>query len=164
MANFPSKLYTGQSGTAGASLNAAAGFPVAKNALGKLRIVQVPYAMAGTEAANDLIQLTILKNGSRVLAALSRLEAANAALTCTVAVGDSSNTGRYANGLVLSNTNADLGFNTNPGTDAYVPTDIVVANPPTSASDQTVVLAKLLTLGTPNAGAKLLFLIAVVDE
>lgn len=162
MATWSSTLYTAQAGGAGASLNAGANFPLAKNAYGKLRIVQVPYTMNGNEATNELINLCILKAGSRVLANRSWLTAENSATTLTLAVGDASDSGRYANGLTLSNTTFNGSFT--GGTDQYVPTDVTVAVPPDSATDQTVVKAKVLSQGSITAGKKLLFTIAVVDE
>lgn len=164
MSIWNSALYTAQSPQGGYSLNANPGFPVAKNAQGKLRIVQVPYTINGSEAANDIINLTTLKAGTRVLSARSKLVAQNPGTTLTLAVGDTSNTGRYANGLTLSNTAFDKEFSQNVGTDTYVPTDIVIGNPPSSIADQGTVVAKVLTAASLTAGQKLLFLLAIVDE
>lgn len=166
MATFSSTLYTAQAGAAGASLNASANFPRARDARGKLRIVQVPYALAGTEAANDFIRLTILDPNDRVIAGLSRVVCEDPGTTLTLQVGDGSNVDRYAGTLVLS-SGGIVEFGSVAGDDLYVPTDVVVTNPPAtpeSSTDQTVVRAKVIAASTLTAGAKLLFLIAVVAE
>lgn len=166
MATWNSAMYSGQLGGAGASLNAGSGFPLAKNAYGKLRIVQVPYTVNGNEATNELINLCILKPGARVLASRSWLTAENCGTTLTLAVGDASDSGRYANGLTLSNTTFNASFG-QAGTDAYVPTDIAgttAAQTIGDAANQTVVKAKVLSQGSLTAGKNLLFTLAVVDE
>ena len=164
MTNWPTTLYTAQAGSSSGSLNAGSNFPLAKNAAGKLRIVQAPYTIDGNEAANDYIQLTILKAGARVLSCHSRIVAENCGTTLTLAIGDASDTGRYANGLVLSNTTFNNVWSVNVGTDSYVPTSISVAVPPATATDQTIVKAKVLTAASLTAAKKILFTVAYVDE
>lgn len=163
MANFNTTLYTGQLGGAGASLNAPAGFPLAKVALGKLRIVEIPYVLAGTEAANDIINLTILRPGARVIAALSKVVCQDPGTTLTVQIGDASNRSRYSGTIVLD-AGGVIELSSVAGTDLYVPTDVTVAVPPNSAADQTVVTAKVIAAAALTAANKLLILLAVVEE
>ena len=166
MATFNTTLYTAQASSPGASANAQANFPLAKNAYGKLRIVQVPYALAGTEAANDLIKLTLLKAGARVIAGLSRVICQDPGTSLTLRVGDATDALRYAGTIDIS-AGGDFPFSTTAGTDLYVPTDIASTQAATTIGDsanQTVVQVKVIAVTALTAGAKLLFLLAVVDE
>lgn len=158
MANLSSALFTAQSGGAGASLNVTT--PLTKNALGKHRIVQVPYTLVGTEATNDLLRLTVLKAGARVIAALSKVTNQIGGTALTVSFGDTSNASRYSGTLTLTSA-ADQFFPVAVGTDTYVPTDITNV---AGAADQTVVIMKFILSTTPTAGNKILVLLAVVDE
>jgi hypothetical protein len=166
MATLSTTLYTAQLGSAGASTNAGANFPLAKNAYGKLRIVQVPYPLLSTEAANDILNLTILKAGARVIAGLSKVICEDPGTTLTVSVGDASDRARYSGTIVLS-AGGSVEFSSVAGTDLYVPTDIASTTAATTIGDsanQTVITAKVIAAGTLTAAAKLLFLLAVVDE
>lgn len=166
MPTFNTTLYTAQIGTAGASANAAAAFPFAKNAFGKLRIMQIPYALAGTEAANDFINLTLLKPGDRVIAALSKVVCEDPGTVLTVRVGDASDVLRYSGTIVLD-AGGVIEFSSVAGTDLYVPTDVAATAAATligGSTNQTQVRAKVIAATAPTAAAKLLFLIAVVAE
>jgi hypothetical protein len=166
MATFNTTIYSAQIGTAGASANAASTFPFAKNAFGKLRIVQIPYALAGTEAANDFINLTLLKPGDRVLAGYSKIICEDPGTTLTMQIGDASNADRYAGTLVLS-SGGSVEFSSVAGDDLYVPTDIAATAAATligGSSNETQVRAKVIAAGTLTAAAKLLICLAVVSE
>jgi hypothetical protein len=163
MATFSTTLYTGQSGTAGASLNAPAAFPLAKVAFGKLRIVEIPYVLAGTEATGDFLNLTILKQGDRVLPGLSFLFCEDPGTTMTAIVGDLSDDNRYADTMTLS-AGGVFPFYSTPGVNLYVPADVNVPIPPVAATDQTVVKLKFASVNTPTAGAKFMIYLAVVAE
>ena len=139
MATTSTLLYTGQSGTAGASLNAARDFPNAKNAYGKHRIIQIPYQVVSSTlpAAGDIIQLCKLPQGARVLSSLSRIICESPGTTLTLQVGDYSNAKRYsgvfgtAAGLVLSAASSTVGggaieFGSVPNYETYVPRMIAV--------------------------------------
>lgn len=163
MATFNTSLYTGQSGTPGASLNAPAGYPLAKVAFGKCRIVEIPYTLAGTEATGDFINLTLLKQSDRVLPGLSTIFCEDPGTALTVIVGDLSDDNRYADTLTLS-AGGVFAFSSSPGVNLYVPADIQVPVPPVAAIDQTVVKMKLTLVTAPTAGAKLMTYLAVVAE
>lgn len=166
MATYNSTLYTAQIGTAGASANAAAAFPAAKNAFGKLRYVQVPYALAGTEAANEFIYLTLLKPGDRVIAALSKVICEDPGTTLTLQVGDASNADRYC-GTITLDSGGVIEFSSTAGDDLYVPTDVGATAAATligGSSNETQVRAKVIAANTLTAAKKLLFLLAVVAE
>jgi hypothetical protein len=158
MANLNTSLYAAQSGIAGQSLNV--GTPLAKNAYGKHRIVQIPYVMTGLEATNDILRLTVLKPGARVIAALSKVVGEALGTALTVSVGDASNATRYSGVLALTAVH-DIAFTSVPGTDAYAPTDVAIVP---GGADQTVVTAKIVLATAPTALKKVLFLLAVVDE
>lgn len=166
MATFNTTMYSAQIGTAGASANAASTFPYAKNAFGKLRIIQVPYALAGTEAANDIINLSLLKPGDRVISGLSKVICEDPGTTLTLSVGDASDRARYSGTIVLS-SGGSVEFSSVAGTDLYVPTDVAATAAATligGSSNQTQLTAKVIAANTLTAAAKLLFLIAVVSE
>lgn len=161
MATFNTPLYTAQVGGAGASLNV--NLPGIKNAEAKVKVVPILYTLLATEAANDLINLTKLKLGARVIAGLSRIICQDPGTTLTVRIGDTNDAARYAGTIDIS-AGGDFPLSTTPGTDLYVPTDIAVPIPPNTATDQTVVILKVITAAALTAGNKLLILLAVVEE
>ena len=71
MATFNSTNYGKQVGSAGASPSAS--YPLAKFIAGKVRYSIIPYVLAGTEAANDIINIVRLKVGAVVIPSLSIL-------------------------------------------------------------------------------------------
>lgn len=163
MPTFNTTLYAAQIGAAGASLNAQATYPFAKNAFGKLRIIQIPYVLAGTEATGDFLNLTVLKQGDRVVVGLSFLFCEDPGTTLTAIVGDLSDDDRYATTMTLS-AGGVFPFYSTPGVNLYVPADVQVPVPPVAATDQTVVKMKLASVSVPTAGAKIMIYLAVVAE
>lgn len=77
---------------------------------GKLRVFTVAYALLGTEAATDTLQICRLPKGFTLNASLSTITLADPGTTLTLDIGDSDTSGvgaaadpdRYADGLVLS--------------------------------------------------------------
>lgn len=172
MAIWTTPLYTSQIPAAGAS--EALNYPLAKNARGKLRIVQSLYVLTATEAANDLIYLTLLQPGDRLIPSYSTLAFENPGTTLTLSVGDSVTANRYCGTLTLSNTVNSFDFDTAPVAGTYVLADVLLpaysaANPPQpvpppNTTDQTIVIAKILSAATLTAGKRLFFQLGVVGE
>lgn len=161
MPTFNTTLYTAQTGAAGQSANAQAAFPRARDAFGKERIVQINYTMAGTEAAADVINLTKLKQGDRILAGRSSYACEACGTAFTGSVGDASNNSRYSGTLVFTSIATGF-FGSLPGTDLYTPTDVVTI--PTPATDQSTVIFKVVASTAPTAGKKFIIFLAVVAE
>lgn len=178
MAIWNTPLYTSQVPAAGAS--EAVNYPLAKNARGKLRITQAIYTISAgaTEAANDLIYLTMLQPGDRVLPGLCKTIAENCGTTLTIQIGDSVTVNRYAGTITLSNTTLDAFWSATlgatSGASVFAPADITVpaytaANPPQpipppSTVDQTIIIAKIISANTLTSGKRILFQIALVGE
>jgi len=172
MAIWQSSLYTTQVPALGKS--EAVQYPLAKNARGKLRIVQIPYTLVGTEAANDLIYLTMLQPGDRVLPQYSKVTGQNPGTTLTIQIGDSVTVNRYSGTLTLSGAATDLFFSSTPGTTLYAPTDITLPAylpasppqpvPPPNPLDQTIVICKVISAASLTAAQIILFSLAVVGE
>jgi len=157
MPTFNSDNYAAQVGSAGAS--PAAAYPLAKNIAGKLRYAVIPYALAGTEIANDIINLVRFKVGSKVISSLSRIVCEDPGTALTIDIGFASNADALCDGAALT-TAHDVSFTGAASVTAvaaqYIPVDI--------ASGDEVIFATVKTATTLTAGAKLLFLIAYVDE
>jgi hypothetical protein len=124
-------LYDANTGVGGQSL--ALGWPAAKKAYGKHRIVEVEYAIpsAALPAAGDIVRLTKLKDRARVIAGLSAIVCDDPGTTLTVNVGDWANPKRYTAGSVLSAASSTvgggaIGFGLTPGVgkELFVPIDI----------------------------------------
>jgi hypothetical protein len=170
MAIWQTPLYTSQ--VPGLGVSEAVNYPLAKNARGKLRIVDALYAISAgaTEAANDLIYLTMLQPGDRLIPALSKLTAENPGTTLTLEVGDTVTANRYSGTFTLSNTVTDVFFSSQPVTGTYTTSDVALpvygtpSVPPPTATDQTIVIAKILTAAALTATKRLLFLLAIVGE
>lgn len=157
MPTFNTSRYSAQIGSAGAS--PAAAFPLAEFIGGKLRYAVIEYALAGTEVANDLINLVRLKRGAVPIPALSRIVCEDPGTALTIDIGFASNDDALCDGAALT-TAHDVSFTGAPSVTAvaaqYVPAAI-------AAGDE-VIFATVKTATALTAGAKLLFLIAYVDE
>lgn len=124
-------LFDANNGVAGQS--AAVGYPQAKRAYGKVRLVQIELSpvSASLPAAGDVIRLTKLKDRARVIAGLSRVICEDPGTTLTLVVGDWSNPKRYAGALVLSAPSSGVGGGAiefgsveGVGKEQFVPMDI----------------------------------------
>lgn len=190
MATTNSVIYAQQIAAAGASAGASISFPSAKSSGGKLRIVTVPYLTTGSEATNDIINLTLLKPGSRILPAFSRVLCEALGTTFTVKVGDAANTERYMGAKALASaTDASFtstlpsgaaglnvayqqtGSSTQTSTTGQGPNMTILDVAGTAAatqvggsSNETVVIATLTSVNTPTASKRLTFFLAIVDE
>lgn len=102
-------LFDSQVGVAG--MSQAAGYKSAKTANAKERVVTIEVAMvsASLPAAGDIISLTKLDVGARVLAGKSRVICEDPGTTLTAVIGDLSNPRRYSGALVLSAGSAGVG-------------------------------------------------------
>jgi len=172
MATWSSNLYLSQLGTAGQSLNV--GTRLSRDVAGKLREYPAHYVVNGNEAANEYLNLVILKPGERVIPHLSWVTSNIAANTVmTLAIGDANDSARYANGLSLSNTTFNNNWASKPGTDLFTPvttaSSYVTVNAPVPASlggtgDQQLVRVKFLTASSLSAGQNIRFDIITVSE
>jgi len=152
MASFDSATYTGQNGTAGQS--SGVGYPLARDAGGKLRYLVVPYTVDGAETTGDTINLGKLKVGAKVIPALSRVISEAAFDANDVNIGTAATANSFADALDTTNAALDQPFV--GGTLQYAPTAI------TSGDED--IIATLVAVTTSTAGQLVLFLIAYVDE
>lgn len=154
---FNSAKYTKQVGAAGSS--ASINYPLSKFVAGKLRYAVIEYALAGTEVATDIINLVRLKAGAVVIASLSILKCEDPGTALTLDIGFASNDDALLDGAALT-TAHDLAFTKHASVTAtandFTPTAL-------AAGDE-VIFATVKTATTLTVGAKLLFLIAYVDE
>lgn len=158
MPSFNTPLYNAQIGTAGQT--PAVSYPLAEYVAGKVRYAIVPYSLAGTEATNDLLYLVKLKIGAVVIPSLSRIVCEDPGTALTLDIGFLSNPDALCDGAALT-TAHDVSFTLAPSVTAtaaqYVPV-------PIASSADSVIYATIVLATVPTAGAKLLFLIAYVDE
>lgn len=157
MATFNSTRYTSQVGTAGGS--PASGYPLAKFANGKHRISVVPYTLAGTEAANDIINLIRLKAGAVVVPCECRILCEDPGTALTIDIGFASNDDALLDGAALT-TAHDVSFTGAPSVTATA----AQYNPTALAVGDEVIFATVKTATSLTTGAKLLFLISYLDE
>lgn len=154
MPTFNSAIYGKQNGTGASPL-----YPKAKEANGKLRFAAVPYALAGTEVANDIINLVRLKPGAVPMPSLSRIVCEDPGTALTLDIGFTSNPDALCDGAALT-TAHDVSFTGAASVTAvaaqYVPAELAVGDE--------VIFATVKTATTLTANAKLLFLIAYLDE
>lgn len=155
MPTFNSTRYTAQVGSAGGS--PASAYPLAEFTAGKLRYATIPYSLVGTEAANDIINLVQLKRGAVVIPSLSRIVCEDPGTALTIDVGFASNDDALCDGIALT-TAHDLAFTAGGTVVAaqYVPVPLVY--------EDRNIFVTVRTATALTAGAKLLFLIAFVDE
>ncbi len=157
MPSFNTVKYGRQIGSAGASPSST--YPGAKAITGKVRYAHIEYALLGTEVANDTINIVRLKAGAQVIPSLCRIVCEDPGTALSLDVGFASNVDALCDGAALT-TAHDVSFTGAASVTAvaaqYVPVDIAVGDE---------VIFATLTLATAlTAGAKLLFLIAYVDE
>jgi hypothetical protein len=153
MPNFNTSLYSAQSGSAGSS--PASGYPLARDAGGKLRFLVIPYTVDGAEASGDTITLGKLKAGAKVIPSLCRVISDTGFDVSDMNVGISGNDNKYADALDTLDTASDINFGV-AGDNAYVPTAV--------ADGGETLIATLVTVVTSTAAGKALFLIAYLDE
>lgn len=157
MATFNSGLYGKQVGSAGAS--PAGTYPLAKFAAGKLRYAVALVTLAGTEAANDIINLARLKPGAVVLPSESRIICEDPGTALTLDIGFASNDDALCDGAALT-TAHDVTFTGAPSVTAVAQQ----YNPVALAAGDEVIFATVKVATSPTAGAKVLVLIAYLDE
>lgn len=178
MAIWKTALYTSMVPVGGQSQTVS--YQLAKASRGPLRIAECLYSISSgaTEAANDLIYLSLQYPGERLMPSYSKVTGQNPGTTLTLQIGDSVTANRYSGTLTLSNTATDLFFSSavgaSSGAATYNPADITVPAysssnppqpiPPPTTVDQTIVIAKILTAGTLTANALILFTLAFVAD
>lgn len=155
MALLKTALFTKQTGAPGSS--AAANYPLAKLAAGKVRYAIVPYVVVGTEAAVDVLSIVQLKEGAVPIPSLSRVVSEAGGTALVIDIGFASDPDALSDGLTLT-TAGDRAF-TAGGTPVAAQ-----YNPQPLAYADRVITATVVTATTLTAGAKLLFLVAFVDE
>ena len=158
MPSFNSSRYAAQVGASGGS--PGAGWPLAEFIGGKLRFAVIEYALAGTETANDTINLARLKVGAVVIPSLSRIVHQDCGDALTIDIGFLSNDDALCDGAALGTNAGDVTF-TGAGS---VTATAQQYNPVAIASGDEVIFATVKTATNLTAGAKLLFLIAYLDE
>lgn len=126
-----------------------------KNVEFPVKYKKASYTSIGTQAANDTVNLAIIPAGCRVIPELSFIRRDGAAAaTLTIDVGDADDTDRYSDGFNAAAAGSQ------PFTTPAVPDGAI--NPYTLTAD-TVIVAKIATIGTPAAGVQIEFLIAYED-
>lgn len=155
MANFNTNTYTGQNGSAGSSTNAAALFPLARDAGGKLRFLVIPYSAGGTETTADTITLGILPVGAKVIPALCRIVSNSTFDANDVDIGVSGNVNKYADALDTLGADSDISFGV-AGDNAFVPTVV--------ASGGETLIATLVAVTSITSAGRALFLIGYLAE
>lgn len=154
MPTFNSTAYGKQIGSGASPI-----YPEAKRTSGKLRYAVVEYALAGTEVADDIINLIRLKAGAVVVPSLSRIVCEDPGTALTLDIGFASNADALCDGAALT-TAHDVSWTGAASVTAvaaqYVPAAI--------ASGDELIYATVKTATTLTAGAKLCFLIAYLDE
>ncbi len=154
MPTFNSTLYNQQLG-----VGATPSYPQAKLQNGKLRYMSVLYPLAGTEIANDIINLGRLKAGAIVVPSLSRIVCEDPGTALTIDIGFASNDDALCDGAALT-TAHDVSFTGAPSVTAvaaqYTPT-------PLAAGDELLFIT-VKTATSLTAAAKLLIEVAYIDE
>ncbi len=146
MSSFNSSVYAGQQ----AKLTLA--WPTNQSLGACLQFATVPYALAGTEAANDTINLCTLPVGSKVIPSLSRVVCQDPGTALTLHIGTASDNDSLSATLALT-TAHDLAFTGGTAVAAqYVPVAL--------ASGDETIIATVAVATSLTTGAKLLFLVA----
>jgi len=121
---------------------------------GTLHIATAVVDLGSTLAANDIIELCTIPAGSRVVSALSyAICHADPGTTLTVDVGNSADTDRYADGMVLSSGGV-VNFLT-----PAIPANITA---PARLDESTLIYATVASANTITANSKITFQIAYV--
>lgn len=131
-------------------------YPSAKRANGKLRYASIETTVASLGATNDTFNIIRLKVGARVVPALSKIVCESPGTTVTVKIGDAGDDDRYLASKALGGSAQAIFFDNSPGVAAYVGFDITAGNE--------LITLTSITIGTPTTTAKVLILIAYIDE
>jgi hypothetical protein len=117
---------------------------------GTLEFKQFPYTLVGTEAANDIINITRLPLGAVVVPSLCSVTAEDPGTTLTLDIGTAENPDGLADGIVLS-SGGQVAF-----TSATMPADALTQ---TRLASQ-LVYATVASAASLTANAKLCFNLA----
>ena len=122
------------------------------NMNGKLPLIQrVSYTLLGSEAANDTIELFDLPAGAVIVPQDSSVTCLDPGTTLTLDIGDSADTDRYADGIIMS-AGGIVNFCSTAAT--TMPAAVATPFAPTAT---TRIVAKLDTAATLTAGVVLYF-------
>lgn len=148
MASYSSSVYTAQ-----ASNHT---WPSEQSVGAKLRYATIPYALAGTEVADEVLSLCKLPVGAKVIPSLSRVVCEDPGTALTIDIGTVGNPDSLSDGLALT-TAHDVAF-TAGGTAVaaqYVPEAL-------TDGDETIIVT-VKTASSLTAAAKLLFQVAYLE-
>lgn len=155
MATFETTAYAAQKPTrANTSRNLAAGVSD-----GTVEFATFSYTLAGTEAANDIINLCVLPSGVIPVPGLSRwVQSATAGTSFIVDIGTSNNDDGWGDQVTALATDGIVEFGAAAHTPPAwnTPTNLVAD----SNSGNAVVFATVRTATSPSAGCVLNFILA----
>lgn len=125
------------------------------NLTATLLVLIATYTMTGAEAANDIINIASLPQGTMIFPHLSEVTGDGIATTATLDVGDNDVLGvgsavdadRYADGLNVAAAGSDL-FNANA---------CAAETTPYRLGSDAIIKGLFATMATPVAGKKLVF-------
>jgi hypothetical protein len=123
---------------------------------GDVQFAVIPYTLAGTEAAADVINLCLLPAGAIPIPGLSKVVSADPGTTLTMDVGTAADLDGYADGLVLS-AGGQIEFGTSSPLPAWNTQTPIVAD---TGSGNAIVKATVVSAGTLTASTVLTFILA----
>lgn len=151
MATFTTALFDAQD-TARANTSRLAAPNIAS---GEIEFARIPYTLAGTEAANDVIKLGVLPAGAIPIPQLSEVFSADPGTTLTLDVGTADDPNGFADTIVLS-AGGKVNFTSGTAPAWLTQTPVV----PDSGSGNAVLYATVKSANTLTASVVLYFLIA----
>lgn len=151
MASFDSTQYAKQKPTrANTSRNATENISD-----GSVEFATIAYTLAGTETANDTINLCILPAGAIVVPQLSSVFSADPGTTLTLDIGTAADADAFADGITLS-SGGRVEFTSGTAPAALTPTGLTAD----TGSGNAVVYATVASAASLTASVVLHFLIA----
>lgn len=154
MPTFNTPTYLLQIGSGASPL-----LPQANFANAKLRYATIRYALAGTEATADILNLVRLKPGVVILPQLSKITCEDPGTALTLDIGFASNPDALCDGAALT-TAHDVFFTGAPSVTAVDQQ----YNPVALAAGDELIYATLVLVDTPTAGAEIVITLAYLDE
>lgn len=124
-------------------------------ASGEVEFACIPYTLAGTEAANDIINLCLLPAGAIPIPQLSKVTCADPGTTLTLDVGNADDGDGFADGIVLS-AGGSVEF-TSGTAPAWLPQTPLVAD---AGSGNSAIQATVASAASLTASVVLYFLLA----
>lgn len=152
MPNINSTVYAAQINGVGTGPT----LPAADSANAKLRYATIETTIASLGATADTFSLVRLKVGAKIVPGLSKIICESPGTTVTGTIGDAGSANRYLASTALGGSARDIFWSSSASAATYTSYEIAAGNE--------VIVWTSSSIASPTTTAKIVFLVAFIDE